>query len=161
MFADEPEEEEDATKAVTTKAPVQALLDNWYCYCIYLKKRVRGVSLKRSLNGSYEGTFLLFFLLLLPPVRDDPEGYYNFRVGEVLVDRFEVYASWGKGVFSTVLRARDRKSIDTDVAIKIIRANDTMYKAGQLEMKVLRRLAERDPDGRRHCIRILEDFEYR
>lgn len=108
---------------------------------------------------------VFFFLPFVPsflfPLRDDPEGYYNFRVGEVLAERFEVYASWGKGVFSTVLRARDRNSVDTDVAIKIIRANDTMYKAGQLEMKVLRRLAERDPDGRRHCIRMLEDFEYR
>lgn len=38
---------------------------------------------------------------------DDPEGYYNFSVGEVLDQRYQVFATHGRGVFSTVLRARD------------------------------------------------------
>ena len=47
-------------------------------------------------------------------------------------ERYEVFATYGKGVFSSVLRARDRLDIDPatalgrDVAIKVIRANDTM-----------------------------------
>ncbi len=49
--------------------------------------------------------------------------------------RYEVFATHGKGVFSTVLRARDQttESGVGEVAIKIIRANDTMYKAAQTE----------------------------
>ena len=51
--------------------------------------------------------------------------------------RYEVFATHGKGVFSTVLRARDRKAqtmtgVTGEVAIKMIRANDTMYTAGQV-----------------------------
>lgn len=36
-----------------------------------------------------------------------------------------------------------------------------MYKAGQVEKVILRKLSESDPDGRRHCVRLLGSFEYR
>jgi serine/threonine-protein kinase PRP4 len=59
-------------------------------------------------------------------------------VGEVMDGRYEVFALKGKGVFSTVLRARDltRREEDNshpEVAIKMIRANDTMTRAAALE----------------------------
>jgi serine/threonine-protein kinase PRP4 len=95
---------------------------------------------------------------------DDAEGYYNFQVGEVIGSRYEVSKAHGRGVFSSVLRARDLGSTVTpppEVAIKVIRANDTMYKAGQVEKVILRKLAEADPEGKRHCIRLLGSFEYR
>ncbi len=55
-------------------------------------------------------------------------------MGEIVNDRYEVFATHGRGVFSSVLRARDRHRKDADgavaeVAIKIIRANETMHKA--------------------------------
>jgi serine/threonine protein kinase len=51
------------------------------------------------------------------------------RFGEVLDGRYEIIAAHGKGVFSTVVRAKDLKSGNDDtqeVAIKIIRNNETM-----------------------------------
>lgn len=98
---------------------------------------------------------------------DDADGYYNFQVGEIMDDRYEVFANVGKGVFSTVLRARDMAAPrqngapPPEVAIKMIRANDTMYKAGQLEKVICNKLAGADLEGRRHCIRMLRSFEYR
>ncbi len=55
---------------------------------------------------------------------DDAEGYYNFQVGEVMDDRYEVFANLGRGVFSSVLRARDVKRMTSaedqwEVAIKV------------------------------------------
>ena len=53
-----------------------------------------------------------------------------YRFGEVLDGRYEVIASHGKGVFSIVVRAKDLKAEGGDpeeVAIKIIRNNETMY----------------------------------
>ena len=49
--------------------------------------------------------------------------------------RYEVFASNGKGVFSTVVRARDTARRDEhgkhpEVAIKLIRSNETMFKVG-------------------------------
>lgn len=89
--------------------------------------------------------------------------------------RYEVFATHGKGVFSTVLRARDGKySADEkgksnpavrttfpEVAIKVIRANDIMSKAGQAEVVILRKLAGADPTSKYHIIRLLRTFEYR
>jgi serine/threonine-protein kinase PRP4 len=92
---------------------------------------------------------------------DDPEGYYREVLGEVLNDRYHVYQVsmhadflpqvLGKGVFSSVVRAKDKSNNDVDVAIKIIRSNQTMYKAGLKERDLCLKLANADPDGKRHC----------
>ncbi|XP_072971456.1 uncharacterized protein [Typha angustifolia] len=95
---------------------------------------------------------------------DDAEGYYSYRFGEVLDGRYEVIAAHGKGVFSTVVRAKDLKAGKGDpeeVAIKIIRNNETMYKAGQEELVILKKLAGADPEDKRHCVRFLSSFKYR
>nr|GLL36861.1 pentatricopeptide repeat-containing protein At4g20090-like [Ipomoea trifida] len=91
--------------------------------------------------------------------------YVNgYRFGEVLDGRYEIIASHGKGVFSTVVRARDLKAKPGDpeeVAIKMIRNNDTMYKAGMEELVILKKLVGADPEDRRHCVRFLSSFKYR
>ncbi|XP_043697400.1 serine/threonine-protein kinase prpf4B-like isoform X2 [Telopea speciosissima] len=95
---------------------------------------------------------------------DDADGYYSYRFGEILDGRYEVTAAHGKGVFSTVVRAKDLKAGKCDpeeVAIKIIRNNDTMYKAGLEELIVSKKLAGADPESRRHCVRFISSFKYR
>jgi serine/threonine-protein kinase PRP4 len=47
-------------------------------------------------------------------------------IGEVLQKRYQVYGNIGRGVFSTVVKAKDIQSGDKDVAIKIIRKNEVM-----------------------------------
>ncbi|EFJ31639.1 hypothetical protein SELMODRAFT_86693 [Selaginella moellendorffii] len=95
---------------------------------------------------------------------DDADGYYTYRVGEVLDNRYEIASSHGRGVFSTVVRARDTKAgrgEPEEVAIKIIRSNETMFKAGQMELIILNKLAGADLENKRHCVRLLSSFEYR
>nr|XP_043627321.1 serine/threonine-protein kinase prpf4B-like isoform X2 [Erigeron canadensis] len=105
---------------------------------------------------------------------DDAEGYYKYHMFEVLDGRYKVDAALGKGVFSTVVRAKDLKVIDLkaknpkaissdpeEVAIKIIRNNDKMYKAGLEELVILKKLVGEDPEDRRHCVRFLSSFKYR
>jgi serine/threonine-protein kinase PRP4 len=95
---------------------------------------------------------------------DDAEGRYSFRIGEILDGRYEILSSHGSGVFSTVVRARDMKAGRGDpevVAIKIIRNNETMYRTGQQESVILRRLSGADPNNRRHCVQLFSTFEYR
>ncbi|KAL7240463.1 hypothetical protein ACSBR2_006170 [Camellia fascicularis] len=95
---------------------------------------------------------------------DDAEGYYSYRFGEVLDGRYEVTAAHGKGVFSTVVRAKDLKVGPGDpeeVAIKIIRNNEHMHKAGKEELIILKKLVGADPDNKRHCVRFLSSFKYR
>ena len=52
------------------------------------------------------------------------------RIGEQLDRRYTVYGYMGQGVFSNVVRARDSLKGNQEVAIKIIRNNEMMYKSG-------------------------------
>ncbi len=102
----------------------------------------------------------------------DAEGYLVFRPGDMLADRFEILGTLGKGVFSSVFSAVDttgelggpaaavggRSNV---VAVKVIRANDTMYKAAQKEIEILHKLQAADPNGRRHCVRLLDSLEWK
>ena len=79
-------------------------------------------------------------ILLIIPFEECPVQYESanldcsfffagYRFGELLDGRYEIIAAHGKGVFSTVVRARDLKAKSGDpeeVAIKIIRNNETM-----------------------------------
>ncbi|KAL5050074.1 hypothetical protein BDW71DRAFT_204135 [Aspergillus fruticulosus] len=91
---------------------------------------------------------------------DDPEGYYNLRIGELIDGRYHVQQNLGKGMFSSVVRAKDSKTGNL-VAIKIIRQNDTMKKAGLKEIGILERLREADPEDKKHMIKFERSFEHK
>lgn len=91
---------------------------------------------------------------------DDHEGYYKVILGELLEGRYHIQSNLGKGMFSGVVRALDTKD-DELVAIKIIRNNETMIKAGQKEMDILQKLADADPDDKKHLIRLKRSFTHK
>jgi serine/threonine-protein kinase PRP4 len=47
-------------------------------------------------------------------------------IGETLSGRYHVNANLGRGVFSSVVKAKDTQKDSVDVAVKIIRNNETM-----------------------------------
>ncbi|OBT69535.1 CMGC/DYRK/PRP4 protein kinase [Pseudogymnoascus sp. 23342-1-I1] len=91
---------------------------------------------------------------------DDAEGYYKVILGELLDGKYHVQANLGKGMFSGVVRATD---ITTKrlVAIKMIRANETMRKAGMKEIEILQKLMSADVDDKKHMIRLERHFEHK
>jgi serine/threonine-protein kinase PRP4 len=91
---------------------------------------------------------------------DDPDGYYRIILGELLDGRYHVQANLGKGMFSAVVRAEDSKT-GALVAIKIIRNNETMKKAGWKEIEILQKLSAADPEGKKHIIRLERQFEHK
>lgn len=91
---------------------------------------------------------------------DDPEGYYNVRLGEVIDGRYQVQQNLGRGMFSGVVRVLDTKT-DEIFAIKIIRNNETMRKAALKEIDILRTLREADKDDKKHLIRFERHFEHK
>jgi serine/threonine-protein kinase PRP4 len=101
---------------------------------------------------------------------DDSEGYYKARIGEIIADRYRTLGIVGKGVFSTVLKCldlrSDKRSVDDDqpmeaVAIKLIRNNDVMKKAAEKERLILQSIRARDPENKKHCVKLHAFFEYR
>jgi serine/threonine protein kinase len=61
-------------------------------------------------------------------ITDDKEGYYLFRVGEI-ISHYRIVSLHGKGVFGTVVKAEDTRSESKsrEVAIKISRNNEAMF----------------------------------
>ncbi|KAJ1826260.1 U4/U6 small nuclear ribonucleoprotein prp4 [Coemansia sp. RSA 2599] len=92
---------------------------------------------------------------------DDPDGYYRMIVGELLDGRYLVQSLLGQGVFSSVIKAVDKKNEDAPVAIKIIRQSEMMHKAGLKEQRILERLQTADPEGKMHVVRLLGSFVHR
>jgi len=96
---------------------------------------------------------------------DDEDGYYIPKIGEVMDDRWLVIElGCGRGVFSGVVKARDKEAPEKDetiVAIKILRRNDMMTKAAEKEVDVLERLNAADKKNKRGIIRLLATFAYR
>ncbi|KAL6718916.1 U4/U6 small nuclear ribonucleoprotein prp4 [Lecanora helva] len=91
---------------------------------------------------------------------DDPEGYYKVILGELLDNRYHVQSNLGKGMFSGVIRAMDQKTKSL-VAIKLIRNNETMKKAGLKEINILHKLSLADPEDKKHLIRLERQFEHK
>jgi serine/threonine-protein kinase PRP4 len=91
---------------------------------------------------------------------NDEEGYYAFRIGEIILDRYQVLGFHGKGVFGTVLRAMDTTT-KQEVAIKVVRNNEWMKKSGMKEYEMLVKLNNSDPQDKCHCVRALGSFQFR
>ncbi|KAJ3533281.1 hypothetical protein NMY22_g7395 [Coprinellus aureogranulatus] len=110
----------------------------------------------------------------------DPEGYYTVILGEYLDSgRYQVFSSLGKGMFANVVRARVLKEddgsgnlVDVDggregkdglreVAIKIIRCQEPMYKAGLKEAQILHKLRQLDLEDKKHVVKLERTFEHR
>ncbi|KAL8776797.1 MAG: hypothetical protein Q9194_002930 [Teloschistes cf. exilis] len=91
---------------------------------------------------------------------DDHEGYYKVILGELLDNRYHVQSNLGRGMFSAVVRATDQKT-GRLAAIKIIRNNESMKKAGLKEVEILQKLASADPEDKKHIIRLERTFEHK
>ena len=91
---------------------------------------------------------------------DDEEGYYKIILGELLDGRYRVQSNLGKGMFSGVVRATDQK-MKRIVAIKVIRNNETMKRAGYKEIDILQGLKNADQDDKKHLVRLERHFEHK
>lgn len=97
----------------------------------------------------------------------DAEGYYTVILGEQLDGgRYQVFSSLGKGMFANVVRARVLQGDHSDitgkeVAIKIVRCQESMYKSGLKEVQILNKLKQADPDDKKHIVRLERTFEHR
>lgn len=91
---------------------------------------------------------------------DDPEGYYITILGELIQDRYHVTQNLGRGMFSSVVRATDSQT-NMAVAIKIVRNNESMRKAGIKEIDILKNIASNDPEDKKHLIRLHRSFDHK
>ncbi|XP_069361410.1 serine/threonine-protein kinase PRP4 homolog isoform X1 [Maniola hyperantus] len=93
---------------------------------------------------------------------DDSEGYYNIKVGDIVDNnRYTIKSLLGKGVYANVVKAQDNSKGNSEIAIKIIRNNDLMYKTGLKEIKILKEVNDADSENKYHCVRLLTQFMHK
>jgi len=82
----------------------------------------------------------------------DEEGFFRAPPG-TLVQSYTICGELGKGVFSTVFLVK-KTSEELLLAMKVLRANETMYKAGMKELSILREIGDHP-----HIVKLLDSFE--
>ncbi|EME50335.1 hypothetical protein DOTSEDRAFT_121491, partial [Dothistroma septosporum NZE10] len=91
---------------------------------------------------------------------DDERGDYNIVLGDHLAYRYEVVDMLGKGSFGQVVRCVDHKDGGI-VAVKIIRNKKRFHQQALVEVGILGRLREWDPDQTHATLSITSSFYFR
>ncbi|CAG9795766.1 unnamed protein product [Diatraea saccharalis] len=92
---------------------------------------------------------------------DDAEGYYNVKVGDMIdCNKYTVKSILGQGVFANVILAQDNKN-KTEVAVKVMRTNEVIYKTGLKELALLKEINDADPENKHHCVKFLRSFMHK
>lgn len=91
---------------------------------------------------------------------DDDRGDYNIVLGDHLAYRYEVVDLLGKGSFGQVVRCVDHKTGGLE-AIKIIRNKKRFHQQALVEVNILQKLREWDPDNKHSMINFTQSFYFR
>ncbi|KAL2038202.1 hypothetical protein N7G274_009150 [Stereocaulon virgatum] len=91
---------------------------------------------------------------------DDERGDYNIVTGDHLAYRYEIVDILGKGSFGQVLRCVDHKTGGL-VAIKIIRNKKRFHQQALVEVDILQKLREWDPQNQHSMVSFTQSFYFR
>ncbi|XP_044304613.1 dual specificity protein kinase CLK2-like isoform X2 [Varanus komodoensis] len=93
-------------------------------------------------------------------VEDDAEGHLIYRIGDWLQERYEIISTLGEGTFGRVVQCVDHRRGNTRVALKIIKNVEKYKEAARLEINVLEKINEKDPDNQNLCVQMYDWFDY-
>ena len=91
---------------------------------------------------------------------DDERGDYNIVNGDHLAYRYEVIDLLGKGSFGQVVRCIDHKT-GILAAVKIIRNKKRFHQQALVEVNILQKLREWDPENEHSVVNFDQSFYFR
>ncbi|KAF4591741.1 Dual specificity protein kinase pom1 [Ophiocordyceps camponoti-floridani] len=91
---------------------------------------------------------------------DDERGDYTIVPGDHLAYRYEIIDVLGKGSFGQVVRCIDHKH-GALVAVKIIRNKKRFHQQALVEVNILQKLREWDPNNRHSMVSFTQHFYFR
>uniref|UniRef100_A0A6M2DRC1 Putative serine/threonine protein kinase n=1 Tax=Xenopsylla cheopis TaxID=163159 RepID=A0A6M2DRC1_XENCH len=93
------------------------------------------------------------------PINDDKEGHLLYKTGDIIGDRYEILGTLGEGTFGKVVKVKDTQD-QTTCALKIIKNREKYRDAAMLEIKVLEKLSQFDPNSLFLCVRMFNWLNY-
>ncbi|XP_076084076.1 uncharacterized protein LOC143054875 isoform X3 [Mytilus galloprovincialis] len=93
-------------------------------------------------------------------IADDDDGHLIYQAGDLLQARYEVASTLGEGTFGKVVEVKDVHRNQEHIALKIIKNIEKYREAAKLEINVLEKIREKDPEGRYLCVQMMEWFDY-
>lgn len=93
-------------------------------------------------------------------VRDDEDGHLIYVPGDLLLSKYKIKKTLGEGTFGKVVEVKDIRDERSRIALKIIKNVDKYREAARLEINVLKKIKEKDPEGHNLCIQIFDWFDY-
>uniref|UniRef100_A0A1B6H2U3 dual-specificity kinase n=1 Tax=Cuerna arida TaxID=1464854 RepID=A0A1B6H2U3_9HEMI len=94
-----------------------------------------------------------------PSIEDDEDGHLIYHHGDILQDRYKIMATLGEGTFGKVVKVKDLQT-EQMIALKIIKNVEKYREAAKLEINALDKIAEKDPEGKHLCVKMLDWFDY-
>ncbi|KAL9008688.1 MAG: hypothetical protein Q9173_006209, partial [Seirophora scorigena] len=91
---------------------------------------------------------------------DDERGDYNIVTGDHLAYRYEIIDILGKGSFGQVVRCIDHRTGGL-VAIKIIRNKKRFHQQALVEVDILQKLRDWDPQKKHSMVQFTQSFYFR
>lgn len=92
--------------------------------------------------------------------RNTENGHLIYNTGDVLENRYEIVNTLGEGTFGKVVQCFDHDRGGRQVALKIIKNLEKYREAAKLEINVLEKITEKDPQKEHHCVQMLDWFNY-
>ncbi|XP_069074535.1 dual specificity protein kinase CLK2 isoform X1 [Pleurodeles waltl] len=93
-------------------------------------------------------------------VEDDVEGHLIYHIGDWLQERYEIVSTLGEGTFGRVVECIDHRRGGARIALKVIKNVEKYKEAARLEINVLDKINERDPESKHFCVQMLDWFDY-
>ncbi|XP_061462516.1 dual specificity protein kinase CLK2 isoform X1 [Rhineura floridana] len=118
------------------------------------RRRHRSRSFSRSSSRSQQSS------RRAKSVEDDDEGHLVYRVGDWLQERYEIISTLGEGTFGRVVQCVDHRRGNMRMALKIIKNVEKYKEAARLEINVLEKINEKDPENKNLCVQMYDWFDY-
>ncbi|XP_052003109.1 dual specificity protein kinase CLK2b isoform X2 [Xyrauchen texanus] len=124
------------------------------CHRTRTRSRTRSYSRSRSFSSRSHSRVRAW------AVKDDEEGHLIYRSGDLLQDRYEIVGMLGEGTFGKVLECIDHHRSGSRIALKIIRNVQKYRESARLEINVLEKINQKDPENNNLCVQMFDWFDY-
>ncbi|XP_037368447.1 dual specificity protein kinase CLK2-like [Talpa occidentalis] len=94
-------------------------------------------------------------------IKKNTKGCLLYHIGDWLQERYEIISTLGEGAFGQVVKCVDHHRGGAGVALKIMKNVGNYKEAAHLEINVLEKIREKDPDHKNFCVQVFDWFDYR